>query len=178
MDLIILLNLTLPVVYSISKEWFLTLRGEKDMDLWGQFWLCSYPTRKVLEALTCSMFELSPLTALSLAPWSVSSDLCALSPGGAEEFTVGAVGGLVSEERVALQKEKKTKPKDRHLKHSWLPVQPKQHGCYNLIIFIKIIQILSFNGFLFNFSFLSIKPLNWHPINIFRVKSPLYFFIN
>lgn len=111
MDLIILLNLTLPVVYSISKEWFLTLSGEKDMDLWGQFWLCSYPTRKVLEALTCSMFELSPLTALSLAPWSVSSDLCALSPGGAEEFTVGAVGGLVSEERVALQKEKKDQTK-------------------------------------------------------------------
>lgn len=172
MDLIILLNLTLPVVYSISKEWFLTLRGEKDMDLWGQFWLCSYPTRKVLEALTCSMFELSPLTALSLAPWSVSSDLCALSPGGAEEFTVGAVGGLVSEERVALQKEKKTKPKDRHLKHSWLPVQPKQNGCY-LIIFIKIIQILSFHIpvlFFFKFSFIAIESLNWHPINIFLVK--------
>lgn len=126
------------------------LKGENDMNLRGEFWLCSYPTRKVLEALTCSMFELSPLTALSLALWSVSSDLCALSSGGEEEFTVGAVGGLVSEERVALQKEKKTKPKDRHLKHSQLPVQPKQNGCY-LIIFIKIIQILSFHMLFFQF---------------------------
>lgn len=101
------------------------------MDLYREnFDFCSYPTRKVLEALTCSMFELSPLTALSLALWSVSSDLCALSSGGEEEFTVGAVGGLVSEERVALQKEKKTKPKDRDLKHSRLPVPPKQNGCY------------------------------------------------
>lgn len=65
----------------------------------------------MLEALTCSMFELSPLTALSLALWSVSSDLCALSSGGEEEFTVGAVGGLVSEERVALQKEKRPNQK-------------------------------------------------------------------
>lgn len=57
------------------------------------------------------MFELSPLTALSLALWSVSSDLCALSSGVEEEFTVGAVGGLVSEERVALQKEKRPNQK-------------------------------------------------------------------
>lgn len=87
------------------------LKGENDIDLRGEFWLCSYPTRKVLEALTCSMFELSPLTALSLALWSVSSDLCALSSGVEEEFTVGAVGGLVSEERVALQKEKRPNQK-------------------------------------------------------------------
>lgn len=133
------------------------LKGENDMDLRGEFWLCSYPTRKVLEALTCSMFELSPLTALSLALWSVSSDLCALSSGGEEEFTVGAVGGLVSEERVALQKEKRPNQKIDTSNTLNFLFNQKQNGCY-LIIFIKIIQILSFHLSFFSiFHFLQLN---------------------
>lgn len=147
------------------------------MDLRGEFWLCSYPTRKVLEALTCSMFELSPLTALSLALWSVSSDLCALSSGVEEEFTVGAVGGLVSEERVALQKEKRPNQKiDTSNTLNFLFIQNKMAAIWQYSS--KLNKFCHFICCFFNFSFLAIESLNWHQINVFHVKYSCIFFIN
>lgn len=66
----------------------------------------------MFKAEVCSVLDPSPLVTLSLVTGSVPSDLCALSSVSlAEAESKGDVVWLVSEESVALQKEKKTKPK-------------------------------------------------------------------